>query len=118
MSERPREVHPITWRVLGALRAGARLSRNRHFYLFQDPRAREAKRLHRFLGSLVQDVRRNPGDVHVERVGEGEGRYALRIEIPHLGGRRTAYLAQFELELLAADAPEVARLLTEAAASG
>jgi len=118
MSRCPAELHPTTWAVLRALRAGARISRNRHFYLHTDPRVRRAMQLHRFLRSVVHDVRTYPDELRVERlVPNGHRDLALRIEFPLLRGRRIAYLAAFELELLANDAPEVARLLTDAAAS-
>jgi hypothetical protein len=111
MSERPPEVPPTTWRVLHALQAGARLSRNRHFWLYTDPQVRRAEKIHRFLRSIVRDVRAHPGPLRVEAVpGEG-GQVALRIEIPQVGGHRVAYLRPFELELLAAEAPEVADAL-------
>jgi hypothetical protein len=115
MTERPGELHPTTWRVLSALRAGARLSRNRHFYLYADPRVRHAEKLHRFLRSVLRDVRAHPEHVRVERVVHGD-QVALRIEIPQVAGRRVAFLRPFEIELLAAEAPEVARVLTDALA--
>ncbi len=105
--------HPMTWAVLRALRGGAKLSRNRHFSLFQDPRARKALRLHRYLESVVRDVRAYQEDLSVFRaIKPGlAGEYALRIEFPIINGHRTAYLRHQELRLLAEDEPEVAMLL-------
>ena len=105
--------HPMTLAVLRALRGGAKLSRNRHFSLFQDPRARKALRLHRYLESVVRDVRTYHQDLSVFRsIKPGHaGEYALRIEFPIINGHRTAYLRDAELRLLAEDAPEVAQLL-------
>ena len=105
--------HPMTWAVLRALRGGAKLSRNRHFSLFQDPRARKALRLHRYLQSVVRDVRAHQDELSVCRASQPgrTGEYALRIEFPMLNGHRTAYLQDQELRLLAEDAPEIATLL-------
>ncbi len=105
-------LHPTTWATLRMLRAGARLSRNRHFYLFQDPRARRALRLYRYLQSVVRDVERCSDTLSVTRV---DGRYALRVEFPLLRGHRTAHLSEFELRLLADEAPQVATMLEELA---
>lgn len=113
----PDALHPTTWRVLRALRSGARLSRNRNFYLFQDPRARRAIQLHRYLESIIRDVRAHGREVEVSRVPAGEdgtaGEFALRVDFPVLHGHRTCYLSRLELELLAEQAPEVGRLLAE-----
>lgn len=111
MSEPPRDLHLVTWRTLRALRAGARLSRNRHFDLFNDPRARRAIRLHRYLIGLARDVRAHGHEMTVTVVGGDEGNVALCIELPTLHGRRTAYLSRTELDLLAEEAPGVALLL-------
>lgn len=107
-------MHPTTWAVLRALRSGARLSRNRNFYLFEDPRARRAIKLHRYLDSVVRDVRAQQGQVSVEIVEHTEhaGQIALRVEFPVINGRRTAYLSSTELALIAERAPEVAALLS------
>lgn len=110
----PDGLHPTTWAVLRALRSGARLSRNRNFYLFQDPRARRAIKLHRYLDSVVRDVRAQQGQVSVDLVesAEAAGQIALRVEFPVINGRRTAYLSAAELALIAERAPEVAELLS------
>ena len=109
----PSGFHPLTLAVLRALRGGAKLSRNRHFSLFQDPRARQALRLHRYLQSVIADVRAHGEALAVTRASEPghAGEYALRIDFPLLNGRRTAYLREQEIRLLAEDAPEVAGLL-------
>ncbi len=116
----PDDLHPTTWAVLRALRAGMPLSRNRHFDLYRDPNVQRARRLHRWLQSIIDDVRAEPDAVQVHAVGPGEaaagpvaGRYALRVDFPRLNGHRTAYLSAFELTLLADHAPAVAALLAE-----
>ncbi len=110
----PDGLHPTTWMVLRALRSGARLSRNRNFYLFQDPRARRAIQLHRYLESIIRDVRAHGQQVAVRRVAGDDGaagEFALRVDFPLLHGHRTCYLSRLELALLAEQAPEVGRLL-------
>lgn len=110
----PLGIHPTTWTVLRALRSGARLSRNRNFYLFEDPRARRAIKLHRYLESLIADVRAAGNDLSVRIVDgcETPRDVALRVDFPVLHGHRTAYLSRVELRLLAEQAPEVAHLLS------
>jgi hypothetical protein len=107
-------MHPTTWTILRSLRSGARLSRNRHYALYQDPRARRAIRLHRYLESVEHAVREHESEISVSVVDREDtaGPYALRIEFPLLRGTRTAYLRETELEFLAEEAPEVARVLT------
>lgn len=107
-------LHPTTWATLRMLRAGARLSRNRHFSFFADPRARRGLRMHRYLNSIVADVDKYADAMSVAHV---DGRYALRIDFPMLLGHRTAYLSALELELLAEQAPAVAELLADLAAA-
>ena len=115
MAVRPNEIHPTTLRILRAMRAGVRLSRNRHFSLFQDPKARQGLRLFHYLRSVAADVRayREQLSVDVVEADGTLGDVALRIDFPLLNGHRTAYLRRVELELLAEDAPEVAALLVE-----
>ena len=106
MASSTQEIHPTTLRILNALRAGVRLSRNRHFGLFQDARARQGLRLYRYLRSVAADVS-TYGDmltVAVVEQSDVAGDIALRIDIPRLNGHRTAYLRPAELELLAEDA--------------
>lgn len=106
------ELHPTTWRMLRALRAGVRISRNRHYALFEDKHVRQAVKLHRYLQSIVTDVRRHADRLTVEPVQTDErGAHALRLNFEEMNGSRVAYLTDLELELLAEDAPEVARLL-------
>lgn len=109
MEPAPERLHPTAWAVLRALRAGAPLSRNKHFALFQDARIRKALRLHRYLESVARDVERHPDELRVEAL-EG-GQWRLRIEIPTLHGRRIAHLTAWELERLAEISPEVAASL-------
>jgi len=114
---RVNDLHPTTWRVLRALRAGARLSRNRHFALFEDRHTRRAITLHRFLSSVAEDVLAHGEGLEVtllEAPLRPADRFALEIRFPRLHGRRTAYLSAFELSLLAEDAPGVAPILEAA----
>lgn len=116
----PLGIHPTTWMVLRALRSGARLSRNRNFYLFEDPRARRAIKLHRYLEGLIRDVKA-AGDqisVHIVDGCETPRDVALRIDFPVLHGHRTAYLSRIELRLLAEQAPEVAHAISAALDEG
>ena len=119
MSDRPADIHPVTWRVLCSLRAGTKLSRNKNFSLFQDPRALRGLRLFRYLRSVVRDIREHGDELAVESIPE-EGAsvdFALRFEFPVIHGKRIAYLRAGELELLAQDEPEVARLIVSHLAS-
>lgn len=110
------ELHPTTWRMLRALRAGVRISRNRHYALFEDENVRRAVQLHRYLRSIVADVRRHADQLSVEPVDDQtRGAHALRLNFGHLDGSRVAYLTDLELRLIAEEAPEVARLLCGAA---
>lgn len=102
-------LHPTAWAVFRALRAGARLSRNKHFALFQDTRIRKALRLHRYLNSVATDLLAHPDDVRVDAVDDGHWR--LRIEVPTVHGRRIAHLTDWELALLVELSPAVADLL-------
>ncbi|MEZ4432350.1 MAG: hypothetical protein R3F65_08045 [bacterium] len=116
----PLGIHPTTWMVLRALRSGARLSRNRNFYLFEDPRARHAIKLHRYLEGLIRDVKA-AGDqisVHIVDGGTTPRDVALRLDFPVLHGTRTAYLSRIELRLLAEQAPEVAHAISAALDEG
>ena len=70
--------------------------------------------MHHYLESVERAVRDHPAEISVDRVQRNDtiGQYALRIEFPVLRGTRTAYLRKQELEFLAEEAPEIARLLT------
>jgi hypothetical protein len=122
--------HPLTWQVLRALLAGRALSRNRHFALYQDPHAREARRLHRLLRSVARDLERAEGHIHLSPLGpepvdgallaavlgtappeegagllawahaEGGARLDLRLDLPRIRGHRSVTLAAWELALL------------------
>ena len=86
------EIHPTTLRILKALRGGAKLSRNRHFSLFRDPKARQGLRLFHYLRSVADDVREHQSRLNVAVVGDEEmsvGDIALKIDIPLLNGHRT-----------------------------
>ena len=110
------QIHPTTLRILKALRGGAKLSRNRHFSLFRDPKARQGLRLFHYLKSVADDVREHRRELNVALVEDDDtsvGEIALRIDIPLLNGHRTAYLRRIEFELLAEDAPEVAALIVQ-----
>ncbi len=110
--DRPADFHPLTWHWYRALRGGARLSRNRHFELYKNPRVLEALRLHRYLKGVARDVSENADSVTVTVCDDGVS--ALRVEFPQVHGRRVAYLKPRELRLLAEMAPLVAHLLSQA----
>ncbi|MFZ4737043.1 MAG: hypothetical protein ACOYM9_13910 [Bradymonadia bacterium] len=111
-------LHPTAQAALHMLRAGVPLSRNRHFELFRDPRVRRALRMHRYLRALAAQVRAAAGELTVERVTqEGSGGWVVRVELPDVRGRRTAFLTPFELSLLAEDSPDIAARLRELAGS-
>jgi len=109
MATAEEKLHPTAWAVFRALRAGVRLSRNRHFALFKDARVRKALRLHRYLASVAADVGAHPDELVAEQVDDAHWR--LRIEVPTLHGRRVAHLTDWELCLLAEISPAVAELL-------
>lgn len=113
----PADLHPTTWRMLRALRAGVRISRNRHYALFQDANVRRAIELHRFIRSIAADVQRGADAVTIDVLAPDaaqRGGYLVRLDIRRLHGTRTAYLTEVELNLLAEDAPEVGALLAQA----
>jgi hypothetical protein len=62
-------------------------------------------------------VRANAEVLRVQRVEVKDtvGHFELRLDFPMINGRRTAYLRESELVLLAQDAPEVAELLQRCA---
>lgn len=110
----PLGIHPTTWTVLRALCSAAPPSRNRNFYLFEDPRARHALKLHRYLESIIRDVRAAGDDLSV-RIVDGcrtPRDPALKVDMPVPHGHRTAYLSRIELRLLAEQAPEIAHRLS------
>ena len=115
MESAPTGMHPLTWKILQALRGGARLSRNRNYSLFKDPHARRGLRLYRFLQSVVKDVRAHADDIQVTRTVDEDhpSEFELRLDFPVIHGRRTTYLKASELELVAQDAPEVAELINQ-----
>jgi len=119
MLKRPSDMHPITWRVLQALRSGAQLSRNRNFNLFRDPNARRGLRIHRYLQSVISDIQTHADALSVAKieVEDTTGEFALKLDFPVVHGHRTAYLRTSELILIAQTAPEVAALIDQHANS-
>ncbi len=79
------------------------LSRNRNFSTFEQPAARRARRVARYLRSLAADIlgERGPGQVQVQRVRQGQ-RCMIQLRFPALASSRTAYLSPDEFELLLA----------------
>jgi hypothetical protein len=116
MATAQEHLHPTAWAVFRALRAGAHISRNKHFALFQDARIRKALRLHRYLTSVAADVTAHPDDLQVDSIDDDHWR--LRIEVATLHGRRIAHLTDWELSLLAEISPTVAELLRSRAGIG
>ena len=104
MSHLDSELNPTTRRIFLLLDSGVRLSRNRHFELFRDPRARHARRLHRLFKSLCADLNRCSGGATLYSTLThecSERPYGIHIDIPLLGGKRTVFLTRAELGLLA-----------------
>ena len=98
--------------VLEQLFEGRFPSRNRNFYAHEAPHVRQAVKIYRFLQSVLRDFRAEPQDVTVTPVGHSfAGNYGVRIEFPALHGNRTAYLADYELELCTRYCPELASLI-------
>ncbi len=81
--------------------------------------ARRGLRLFRYLRSVADDIRDYGDQLSVESMPRNgtSGEFALRIDFPLIHGKRTAYLRAGELELLAQDEPEVARLIVSHLAS-
>lgn len=104
MSHLESELNPTTRRIFRLLDSGVRLSRNRHFDLFRDPRARHARRLHRLFKSLCADLSQNASGATLYSTLKNaptERPYGIHIDIPFVGGKRTVFLTQGELGLLA-----------------
>jgi hypothetical protein len=78
-------------------------SRNRHFLALSSPEGRRAVRLHRHLRSLEADL---IGGLPV-RFERREGR--IRVLVTYRGGRREAWLAPWELRILAVEGHPVVR---------
>lgn len=86
--------------------AGAALSRNRNFELYEPPAARRLLRLHRWLRQLELDLQRcaAQGEVRLRSPRERSSNHpranVLELAIPSLRFRRTVYLDEEELRLL------------------
>jgi hypothetical protein len=95
-----------------------RLSRNKHFYAFLDPKVRRAARVGRHLRSIKADLlRRDFDDLSIghEPGVNGDGR--VIIELTWHDSRRTSYLSEAELELLRED-KQIDRILRGAEVEG
>ncbi len=78
--------------------APSTLSRNRHFRLYQDPRARAVQRRSRIIRGLVRELLR-PEEKTIE-VARGDAAVDLLVEFPSLGFRRKASLSPLEHDLV------------------
>lgn len=76
-----------------------RLSRNRHFALFQTPAGRRALRLHRHLTSLAADLVRHRDEARWSVDDKADG-FEVRLEIPSLSLVRTAFLTSDDVAVL------------------
>jgi hypothetical protein len=95
------------------------LSRNRHFYTFDNPHGRKALRISRRLRSLERDIveaAQHGEPVRIERQEQGGQLVRVRIEFVRLKARRTSFLSPAEYDLLLA-APAVRSALEGAVAS-
>ena len=108
-------LNSTTLKIFRLLRSGVRLSRNKHYDLFRDPKALYARRLHRLFLSLADDLEAHGGGATVYTALEPDalgGPIGVQIEIPLLRGRRTVFLTEEELSLFSDTAPnDVSELL-------
>jgi hypothetical protein len=104
MAQTDAQLNPTTLKIFYLLRSGVRLSRNKHFELFRDPKARYARRLHRLFGSLCRDLEEYGTQATIYCVLEDSlesQSLGVHIEIPVVSGRRTVFLTPPELALFA-----------------
>lgn len=104
MAQTKTQLNPTTLKIFYLLRSGVRLSRNKHFDLFRDPKARYARRLHRLFRSLCHDleVYGEHATIYCALADSLETKaFGLHIEIPIVSGRRTIFLTPAELALFA-----------------
>ena len=108
-------LNSTTLKIFRLLRSGVRLSRNKHYDLFRDPKALYARRLHRLFLSLADDLEAHGSKATVYTALEPDalgGPIGVQIEIPLLRGRRTVFLTEEELSLFSDTAPnDVSELL-------
>ena len=102
MSQTEAQLTPTTLKIFSMLRAGVRLSRNKHFELYKDPKARYARRLHRLFSSLCRDLEAHGTQATIYCALEASLKsqtLGVNIEIPVVSGRRTVFLTAPELVL-------------------
>ena len=102
MAQTDAHLNPTTLKIFDLLRSGVRLSRNKHFELFRDPRARYARRLHRLFDSVCRDLKEygQQATIYCALADSVETKaFGLHIEIPIVSGRRTVFLTPAELAL-------------------
>ena len=108
-------LNSTTLKIFRLLRSGVRLSRNKHFELFRDPKAQYARRLHRLFLSLTADLEAHGQHATVYSALEHTplgGPIGVQIQIPLVHGTRTVFLTAEELSLFSDTAPNgVAELL-------
>ena len=108
-------LNSTTLKIFRLLRSGVRLSRNKHYDLFRDPKAQYARRLHRLFLSLADDLEAHGSGATVYTALKSKalgGPIGVQIEIPLLRGRRTVFLTEEELSLFSDTAPnDVSELL-------
>ena len=94
-------------------RDAQRLSRNRYFHAYLEPRVRNAARAGRLLRSLRNDlINRKLITVRMRSANGLPGNWVL-LEIMWDGARRTSYLTESELSILRED-EQIDRLLNQA----
>lgn len=104
----------LTQRIVSRLREEpSSLSRNRNYATFEEPEARRALQIVRFLGSLEKDIldRSARGPIEVLRLEKGM-RLEIKMVFPLLRGTRTSFLSEEEFGLLLEN-PEIRRTLAE-----
>jgi hypothetical protein len=89
------------------------LSRNRHFALLSSPAGARARRLHRHLRSLSDDIVRH-GDGAAVSVTAAPAGWEVRVDLPALRLVRSAQLTKADLGVIAAVSSTFATALTDA----
>ena len=117
-----RRMDELTQRIVARLREDpGSLSRNRNFLTFEEPAARRALQLVRYLEGLERDILEHgrtaqaaaapgqPTEIEIRRT-TGERQVRIVLVFPLLRGTRTSFLTQQEFDLLLEN-PEVRRAL-------
>ncbi|MFH2010585.1 MAG: hypothetical protein ABI333_28550 [bacterium] len=93
-----------------------RLSRNKHFGLFEHREYRAARRVKRYLDALAGEIvgLSNEGELDLELEWKDDDRAELHLGVQRLQLRRCCYLSRAELDYLLEHSPEVEERITRA----